>query len=491
MDENKTSQQEKKEPEAAAPRSKRKKFLVAALIVVLLVAAGAVYALQAAVANLVTPQNVVQELESRYNARVEIGQIEVNVFSTTPGIKVSEIKIGHRDQVANSGMPLAQRSAMASPVLEFETVEMDVSLSALLARRVEVRELRFFRGSVLGRMRSSGDVTLSSLVEKPLIVNGKEVGKSEGPQEGTAPAGSGGGELLEFSGINQVVIEETGVSLLINGRKTELNVQGLELTIGKVAMTDGGVPAAQKVPLDLAGKLRVIRTKDSFELAVFDLAGKADVDLASDSDGAEVAGVDLTMKIADSSDISVLPSLEKARKKLKKLTQAGITLDEYLADSVTFPQGGVDLVARMENEVIRLVQPLDAEYGQFDLVVAAGGELRLSNDSHHFDFSVIGDDVVSATALRQINEKKEMLPAGELREQFVADVRESLFKSGRLTLDFASKGKLADPDVDFTNELPDPKDYLKGLLDQISRDPKARENLEKAGSELLRGLFNN
>ena len=467
----------------------RRRWLKVAVVLLVVLPALLLLGGRIALSKALTPERLVTELETQLNVRASIESIDVSLLSAPARIRLEKVQIGHRDKVANDAEALADRSAIPTPVLEFAYVEMEVSLWSMLGGEVKVQRVTLGPGAVLGRVRGNGELTLSSLFEEPQIVNGKpnpKLNKTESVSSSGATTESDDGPSFSFTGLEEFAWEKTQMKIEINGRKTLLDGTDLTLRVGEVTVGEEARLVEQTIPLKITGVLRVVEAKTEFQQARFELDG--DADLMVDAEG-ELSEVKLALRFGQGSTISVLPTLEKLKEKVRKFRDTGIDIEDRLADSVTFPEGGSLLTAHLKEGVITTSEPFHAQYGDFDVFALSGGYVNIGNNDHFFDLRLPANQELSDYVMGQLRDKAGMIPTEKTRDQFLADVQESLYRDGLVELRATSKNDVSDPDVDITNDLPKPEKYLRGMLDELGVGGAEQEQLEEVGKSLLEGLF--
>jgi len=206
-------------------------------------------------------------------------------------------------------------------------------------------------------------------------------------------------------------------------------------------------------------------------------------------DTGEMSEVAIDVGFGEGSTISVLPTLEKLKKKIEKFKKLGVDIDKRLADSVTFPKGGSMLRAQLKDGRLTTLEPFMVVYGDFDVFAEKDGYINLADNDHFFNLRMPASEELSSYVREQLIEKAQMVPTEKTRERFLADAEKSIFNNGRLELRATSKDDLADPDVDIVNELPKAEDYLRDMLGEMGVGGEDQDQLEEAGKALLKELF--
>lgn len=477
------------EPKSGETAKRRSRKLWISLIILLVVLPlGLLIGAKIAITKTLTPESLVAEVEERYNVRLAVESVDISLFSAPAKIRLEKVQVGHRDNVANEGKVLAERPPIPTPVLEFEFIEMEASLLDALFGEIRVKRMTLGPGAVLGRVRGNGEVTLAVLVDKPEIVNGKKNPKKNPKERSTTgeKVKSKGGRSLTFSGMESFEWQKTQLKLEMNGRKTLLEGTDLTLNVGKIELDEDGNSVAQIIPIQLTGVLRVIAAKKDIQQARFELDGKLAVVV---DDSGEMSEVAIHMGFGEGSTISVLPTLEKLKKKIEKFKQLGIDIDERLADSVTFPPGGSVLQAQLKDGRLTTLEPFMAVYGDFDVFAEKDGYINLADNDHFFNLRMLASEELSSYVRVQLREKAGMIPTEKTRERFLIDAEKSIFNDERLEIRATSKDDFGDPDVDIVNDLPKAEDYLREMLGELGVGGEDQKQLEEAGKNLLQELF--
>jgi len=138
-------------------------FLLLGLAVLLAVAAplAGAYLLR----RYASPEFLVLEAEKHINARVELKEVTLTLFTFTPSLRLSGIKIAPRDDFA--GKPLAERPPLVNAPVNIDMAYAELVPRELLRRQFWPRIIRFIGVDVTESISAQNGSSLRGLFERP------------------------------------------------------------------------------------------------------------------------------------------------------------------------------------------------------------------------------------------------------------------------------------------------------------------------------------
>lgn len=113
----------------------------------------------------VNKERLTLETEKNINARVELDEVSLSVFSWPPSLRLSGIKIGPRDQYA--GTPIAARPPMQHAPVKIEMAYMELQSDGLWRRQFYPRVLRLIGVDVVENISPQEGSSLQRLFQPP------------------------------------------------------------------------------------------------------------------------------------------------------------------------------------------------------------------------------------------------------------------------------------------------------------------------------------
>ena len=453
-------------------------------------------------AQLLSPQALVERLESNLNARVEIGSVSLSLFSIPARLEIRDVRFGERDASADNAVKLKDRPAMERALLSASSLNLRASPWSLLRREIQITEMVIDQAAADIRVRESGSINTTKLFHTPEIVAGKPNPNfkakpliATGP--GPAPV-AGTGEPVEppvlvddvpfAASIKSFVLTGARAQTLFKKNGRFIDISGLRFEVSDLDVDPANLATRNKGHVRLSGSVLIAKPEEQLEYARLNILGEGEIipfDPATRAMNPTIKG---RLTFVQPSSISYLPSLAKINEKLEELKKVGIKIGDKLGTSVDFPdQNWVEF--EYVNGVFRTLTPLHARAQKIEVQVEPGGYLHTGTSDHFFRIILVGNQSLSDRMKTQVEEKAAILPSGKARDEFLKELMDSFFRDGRFRPICVSSGDMGDPDVELENKLPDLGKYLKGVLGDIGIDPETQKDLEEAGGRLLQELL--
>lgn len=458
-----------------------------------------------------TPERVVHHLESVCNARVQLDGCTLSLFSSPARLELQGLHFHPRDGEADRATPPASRPPIkiGNTYLRMRSGTVEADLAALVLRReIKVKALHIEMGDVKCDILPGGGNSLSQLFRAPATVGGRpnpavaaivpvaaaiaaaaEAATSDAsPSEAGAsaeaqpPADADAGESSESPmpdfhardlpgpiAIDRLTF--TDGRARIRNRKTravtELNQ--LNLIVTGLSVDPARLAEANRASIDLRSRLWVDGgRKNPGRLAELEISLQGTLVPFEATTGRLQPDMPATAAISRGATLRSLPALEKIEKNLARARRAGLHVDPLSTEAVLSADAPLGL--RFTGHRLSLTAPATLDFTDYALLVEAGSVLDLNDDSHEVSAAWTASQAISDKALGGANSFLESLGSeagAELRRLLI----DPLVQSGRLHMEFTSRGALAKPDVRIAHPLQDVTDQLKdagrGLLDRL------------------------
>ncbi|MDA0768437.1 MAG: hypothetical protein O3A92_16630, partial [Verrucomicrobia bacterium] len=424
----------------------------------------------------VTAERLVEEVEDSLNARLEIGEVEVELLRLPSRVVLRRVRLGERDEWV--GRPLAERPALGEAAIEVGEVRLEVSLPELLFRKIDVKELVLVAPKVGMVIDATGSSNMVELFRSP--PDRKERRKKKGKRSGGALNVEEIGMLGQLEGVRMLDGE---ADLLIEKSGMVIWVRELSAWLDAIEVDPAALEKTNQATLRLEGKVTLGWTEEGRETSGFlDVAGTAAVKLfdpvSADLDP-EIAGR-LTLG-EESYLLAQVPPVSRTWAALGKLADWGMKIGG-LPERATFGRGAT-VGVHYHQERFTAQEPLSLELGEWELAVLAESWLDLNDEEHEVGVELLASNGVSGVLHSGLLLALDYLPDA-VEPEVVAGVEKAWFREGRLLARVRSQGELGDPEVDVLNKFPDVKEMTKEALER-----HAKEKLKKLGKGLLEGLL--
>lgn len=424
--------------------------------------------------SFITPQFVVKSLESSLNARVNVKEVNINLFSALSAIEVKGIELGYRDSVADKGTLLEERQAMKSPVIQLDSIDLGLTLSALLKKEFRLDKLIINSPDLTLVLNEDGSNNLSSLFKPPVTVNGE-------PNPSLTP------EALE----ERRKEEEQAKRDADSESKEPFSIKSIPISIsmGELGIKDGSVKVVMKktkqiiqlnalnlilkdldiVPDDLENhnSLKLILNTD---LGVIGANGKESSKFLLDTSGTIVpfdaktglinTAIVHTVTIKEDSYISgfavfdslagELPALKNLNLKMDKLSQKS-SLKKDVTTKIGYSNGRVSF---KDSPVFPT--------SNYDLTIVEGTWIQITNSTHLMNGKIISTKEESDRAISQIDKALQAGSKGADTSEMKKKIFGDLLEGDRVALPFQSSGNIKSPNVGLKISLPSLTDLISG-----------------------------
>jgi uncharacterized protein involved in outer membrane biogenesis len=177
-------------------------------LVIVLVIAGFFFA-----KSYLTRDYLVAAIEKSINSRIQVKDIDVNLYGLSGTVDLNEVIITQRDHAANQKIPHDQRDTIEKGDVYLKTVNFDISIWEILSKKILVEKINL-DGAILNiSLYENGDTSIEKLFAKP------ERDKSEEPKKFNAKENE-----TFVTTINQINLANVDLNLIVE--KTQLEVKG-------------------------------------------------------------------------------------------------------------------------------------------------------------------------------------------------------------------------------------------------------------------------
>ncbi len=413
------------------------------------------------VSSLLTEEFVVEQIESTFNLRAELKELNVGLFSGA-SVELKGVALGPRDSVANQGKPLGERKPMANKLISAEGLELSLQLMPLLDKQLVVENFVFEKPVMNLRMRANGTNNLGALFKTPRVVGGK---RNPALDEKPAAA-SNTNEPFRASDLGIAgELERVGLSngtlnlRLASGDR--LKFKNLDLFLTDIVVDPEDLENKNSAYIDLDTDVGVTSRATGKEIAQFLLRSEGKIQPFDPRTGEIALNVryDLTMK--ESSFMTGFAVMDQLAGKLPDLKKAGVNMSEIAKKAELIRDVEIDM--EYGRGLIKILNDPTFPTRHYDLALLKGSTVKLGDSTHRFKGSVLASENETNKAFKNLDKEIERALKGtsvdpvELRNKAL----NKIIKDGRIHLDFTSAGALKNPNVDLLVNLPQLSDVIK------------------------------
>jgi len=432
---------------------KLKKFLlIASGLVVIFIAI--VYL---ASSTYLTKNYITAKVEESINCRMEIGEVNLSLFSPTAKLRLKNIKLAQRDSFANDKTPHDDRPLLTNSDVSVSSVDVDISLFSILFRTLDVKEFKIDGFKAKATLKKDGSNTLESLfasADKEKREKDKKDKKKKRETFNVFDQSSLATNLRLFEFTNaefDITIEATQLQILSTG-----------------------------VEIKLVDEL-YIDEKNLDETAVANIEFKADIDFQS-SDGTEQYGevslaggvegmlfdavsgdldpnLNLVLEIGKGSHLKNVPAISRINEEVGNIKGPEV-ITKFITKQInkripkTYPfKEGMVFKGNFYRNVFKVEEPLSIGVGEWSLSLEKDSYINTGDSTHVFDYKFIAGSTFSGLAGKGADAVTGLL-SKHLKIDDLGSSSSSFMKDGRVVLDLQTTGEFSSPSVELKTKFP-------------------------------------
>ncbi|CAN5334717.1 hypothetical protein BH23VER1_BH23VER1_23910 [soil metagenome] len=469
-----------------------KKIFIAFSVLVLVVAVvlvGGVFWIKHQVTSRLDAATLVRQIEASNNCRVHIGAVTVSLFSQPARLELSDLRLLPRDEAANSAVPLAERDA--PPELETTGIvcgqaSLASDLRSLWRGRVDAESIGLRQ--VLARTVISRDGTssLNAFFDEPpepaptasARFDRGNIRLSGGGQ--TLVATTQPGDLERFNAeeiqlpatLESFTLEEGVLECFLEKTGGIISAHDLEIALTDLDIDAANLAEHNSAKLSVSAQIAVEDGTREHRYANLIVRTDGDIVPFEPATGYLNPNMAYVITVAQGSFIEEIPLLKDLGGDLKKLAEIGVKLEQLGERHELQADSQVHL--RIYDGRLGLAEPLLLPFSHFALTLKEGSWIETAENTHQFDGHLLASREMSAEAVAGMEAFVRDTAGDSMADIARGILIDPILVDGRISLDFASSGELADPKVKIVTPLSDIGDVLK-----------------KVGGQLLKGLFGN
>lgn len=438
-------------------------------LVIVLVIAGFFFA-----KSYLTRDYLVAAIEKSINSRIQVKDIDVNLYGLSGTVDLNEVIISQRDHAANQKIPHDQRDTIEKGDVYLKSVSFDISIWEILSKKILVEKINFDGVTLNLSLYENGDTSIEKLFAKP------DRDKSEKPKKFNA------NENETFvTTINQINLTNIDLNLIVDKTQLLVKGRGVYLNLLDINVNPKQLDTVNNAKIKVGGTFDLQSLDSKQDYGKIISTGESDLTLFNAENGDLEPDMIISLTVDSESYLtSRVPALSKIWKTADVLNKFGIK-------SLKIPEK-----AKFKNDqsvrvgyklgISTLLDPLTIKVNDWELKALAQSWLGSGNDLHKLSVKLhVGEAIVNKLGGLL---GKSALASGILGQLSGGSGAESWLEDGKLTLHVESSGKLSNPKIRIKNELAEP---AGNLIDSLINGGAKGEGdpLKKAGKELLKGLF--
>ena len=476
------------------------KKILASLVVLGVLAAGGLFLGRHVLFNFLTPEVLVEKMESAWNCRAEIQDVDVTLAGTAK-VEITGLALGERDETVEQGVPLADRAPLAGAIVRSESVVLEVRPAALFRKRLDVQQLILNGLHVQTVIERDGESSLERLFQSV-----KDGGAPETEEPAVAASPMVTQKVEKESRLVQLaVVEESGdeksfnaaampfvtvadnvqirsgtLIAMIEASGTHMIFEEVQLGVTRIDVDPGNLAEHNEATFRIDSNLVVSGAGNNEDFLRARISGNGVVHPFDVSTGEVDPVWNAEVMLHKGAAMNTFPILEKLREKLDKIDTAGVDLSD------------INIRGELQNDAVTRVSqsrgkytfdmPLELRLPETDLLVHEGSWLDTGPNTHEIRGAVVASEALTAQIQKKVDHYLEKKAKNFASESMRDLVMSPVMQNGKIVLEVVSQGDMGRPKVDVVTAFGNLTDVIKNSKDSL-------KVLEEAGKSLLKGLF--
>lgn len=427
------------------------------------------------VSSFFTKNYLASEIENSINARVEIGEIDLSIFSPTVMLKLKQVKLAKRDSFARDAVLHDERPVLKNEQLSLELASIEISWFQLLSKKIVVKSILIDQLNAHITLKKNGKNSLETLLAKP-----KDRKKSKDKSANKKNKGEDSDTFNVFShgdfmaSLKDFQMRDSELSLIVEASDLKVKASGVSLDLLEeftFKLEDLATMDPTKFHMD--AELNLYSRGEEVHYGKMELGGDVLGKVFNPGSGDFQPELDVQVSLVEGSYLRKIPVIEKVSDAFIGITE--IPMLEKLIQSKwdkSYVFGkGQQLHLKFKDNTYTFTKPLKADVGGWDLRLEKGGWFRSTDNLHSFNYSVIASDKISGKVKGSMEKVVKILPS-KLRGKSQSEMQKLFDSQGRFVLKFKTMGSLSSPKVSVLSKLPEVGRLTDQLLDGVEKELK-------------------
>ncbi|MFC5051032.1 hypothetical protein ACFPK9_10460 [Rubritalea spongiae] len=410
---------------------------------------------------LLTKDFLVKEIESSINSRVQIGSVDVALFSFPTKVSLNDVILVPRDEIVAIGTPYGDRLELLEGDVELKSLSFKLSLWELLSRKIHVEHFDLDGLHVRASLFEDGTNSLDPLFASPEAEAEKQVEKAEG---------FNAKEQKQFvTYLDSVDIRNVSFDLEIE--KTGLFIHGSEcgVSLENIRVDPQALEKVNEASIQFTSKVEVFDSPSKkLKYGELGLAGPAIARLFDPVTGDIDPIVSLDFSISENSHINTqVPYLQKIWKYSEKLSKFGVSIGT-LPDRATFGRNR-KLKGSYQRGRVDISEDVSILLHDWEVALNQPSWLESGDDTHEFFVDFSASKKASDSMVRHIDQLVGKVPK-EIRGNLAEEIHSDWIKNGKLTVSLHTSGVLSSPKIEMRTKVPDIDTLIKEYAKKSALD---------------------
>ena len=451
-----------------------------ATIVILLITAVII------IKSLVSEDYLADKLEGSINSHVEIGAVELALFSVPTRFTLSDVTLSPRDRDPSSAG------------IKVEQLDLNVNFWKLFNKHIDVSKITIKGAEISMISFEDGSTSLEKMLRSPeeedntsesisgpkrdnyVSLESNEGGSNEG---GSNEGGSNEGGFNAFdqedfiASLGGLVIEDSHVDITLEKTGLRIRCSDVQLVLSSISVDTKNLKATNTAKLTMASKIEIHST-EGWHYGDLNLTGDASAMIFNPETGNMEPEVRGRIDLGDASWLNTkVPVISDAWESLEILEKVGVSITR-LPERATFGRSQA-VAVHYHLGKITVHEPLSIWLGDWEIAALDGSWLQTETDQHEINAEMLASVKSSERFLKAMSAVVGLLPS-KMADKLINDVKGKIYKNNRLFIKVRSSEDLSDPKVRVVEGVPD-------LLDEAKKS--GEDALKQKAGDLLRGLF--
>lgn len=448
-----------------------------------------------------TEDSIVADVERALDCRVQIGSHESVLVGGPASLTLHDLVVAPRDAVVDAGTPHSEREPIGetSEALKAERVDLELSLTGFLKKRIDVEQLVFHGLDLQLVIDEKGDDNIQPLLRKPKKKT--DLGEKAGTDDPKKKKKKRG-RLAIPTTIDRIGIESGKIVIKNAKQGSETRLENLHLILSDIDIDANSLEEHNHCRADLSTHLILSNTDTRETFLDFQISGDAEGSPLDPADGLFGPNMVFNAKIDEGGWVAGLPFLHTLSNSLEALDKIGLNLD-FLGMRGELAQP-LDTKVRVADKKLVFEKPAKLDFGSYAVGIENASWIDTAALQHDFRGGISLSEGFTKTATDGVETFLREKAGKRAAEMGLEAIIDPLVESGRLSLIFKSTGSLSKPEVGLANEIGDVESVMeevgKRLIrslrgddpDDDSNDPPEPDESDKPESEgkgTLKGLF--
>lgn len=412
--------------------------------------------------TLVSEDYLVEELEKSINSQVEIGDVELSIFSSPTRLTLSEVLLTPRE------------GGDSSASVKVDQVMLDVSFWKLFNNHIDVSKITVKRAEITSIYFEDGSTSLGEMFRAPKEKRKKRKTKKSSSSEG----GFNVFDQEDFvASLGGLVIEDSRVDITLEKTGLRIRCDDVHVELSSIKIDPKNLQATNTAELTVSSMVKMHSTK-GWHYGDLNVTGKATARIFNPESGNTEPNIEGHFDLNQGSWLNTrVPVITSAWKTLSVLEKVGIQVTD-LPEKATFGRSQA-VAAHYHRGKITVREPLSIWVGDWELAALDGSWLQTETDQHEINAELLASLNSSERFLRVMRAVVKLVPR-KVADLLIKDVEEKLFRDDRLIVKIRSSGDFSDPKIR----------PVEGVPDLFKEAKKAgKDALKDKAGDILRGLL--